>query len=128
MQFIYNNEWEKGQVPLISIITPVYNRRKEFSRAISSVNVQTYKNFEHIIIDDGSIESQSIDELGTHRCLRRCDGLYTDEFRRSEGRHHQNAGWRPLQCRPDGIPERHVCYPEQGRRADGTHPLRIPEL
>lgn len=60
---VYNNYWEKGQVPLISIITPVYNRRKEFSRAISSVNVQTYKNFEHIIIDDGSIESQSIDDI-----------------------------------------------------------------
>ncbi|MCK9224723.1 MAG: glycosyltransferase [Candidatus Muirbacterium halophilum] len=43
----YNN-------PQISIIMPVYNREKYLQRAIESVLNQTYKNFEFIIINDGS--------------------------------------------------------------------------
>lgn len=40
--------------PLISIITPVFNREKLIVECIESVQKQTYKNYEHIIIDDGS--------------------------------------------------------------------------
>jgi glycosyltransferase involved in cell wall biosynthesis len=41
--------------PKISIITPTYNRAEILkSRALPSVLNQTYKNFEFIIVDDGS--------------------------------------------------------------------------
>jgi glycosyltransferase involved in cell wall biosynthesis len=39
---------------LISIITPVYNREDCIERCIKSVQNNSFKNFEHIIIDDGS--------------------------------------------------------------------------
>ena len=39
---------------LVSIIIPTYNRETKISRAINSVVNQTYKNWELIIIDDGS--------------------------------------------------------------------------
>ena len=39
---------------LISIITPTYNRGSTISRVFKSLKNQTYKNFEWIIIDDGS--------------------------------------------------------------------------
>lgn len=42
---------EKG---LVSIITPVYNAEKFISKTIESVVNQTYKNWELILIDDGS--------------------------------------------------------------------------
>lgn len=42
------------QSPLISVITPTYNRAHVISRAIKSVLNQTFKDFEYIIIDDGS--------------------------------------------------------------------------
>ena len=42
---------------LLSIITPVYNREDCIERCIESVQNNTNKNFEHIIIDDGSTDS-----------------------------------------------------------------------
>ena len=40
--------------PLVSVITPVYNREKYLVRCIESILSQTYENFEFIIVDDNS--------------------------------------------------------------------------
>lgn len=46
----------QNKKPLISVITPVYNREKFIVECIQSVQNQTYTNYEHIIIDDGSLD------------------------------------------------------------------------
>jgi len=38
------------------VITPIYNRRNTIERTICSVEMQTFRNFEYILIDDGSTE------------------------------------------------------------------------
>lgn len=43
--------------PLVSVITPTYNRAKILPDAIKSVIEQTYGNWEMIIVDDGSTDN-----------------------------------------------------------------------
>lgn len=53
---------------MISIILPVYNGENFLHRAISSILSQTYKDFELIICDDGSIDGtkEIVDSYSSH--------------------------------------------------------------
>ena len=42
---------DKKKFPLVSIITVVLNNKKFLQQSINSVLNQSYKNYEHIIID-----------------------------------------------------------------------------
>jgi glycosyltransferase involved in cell wall biosynthesis len=46
----------KNKVPLISVIMPVYNAEKYLDEAIQSILNQTFKDFEFVIINDGSTD------------------------------------------------------------------------
>lgn len=53
----------------ISIITPVYNNVEYIEKCILSIKNQTYKNYEHIIIDGGSTD-------GTLDIIRKYESSY----------------------------------------------------
>ena len=46
-----------SQNPLVSVIIPLYNTENYITEAIQSIMLQTYKNFEIVIIDDCSTDS-----------------------------------------------------------------------
>ena len=43
--------------PLVSIITPLYNASNYISDTISSIQKQSYSNWEHLIVDDCSTDN-----------------------------------------------------------------------
>jgi len=51
--------------PLVSVIIPCYNSGKTISRAIESILIQTWKNLELIIVNDGSTDKSTIDLLNS---------------------------------------------------------------
>ena len=60
--FIKTNKlWETHPHPLVTIITSNYNRREVLMRCMKSVDAQTFKDIEYIVVDNGS--SVSFDDI-----------------------------------------------------------------
>ena len=66
---------------MISIIVPVYNVEKYICRCIDSILAQTYKDFELILVDDGSTDSSG----------KICDD-YKERDKRIKVIHKENGG------------------------------------
>jgi glycosyltransferase involved in cell wall biosynthesis len=65
-------------VPLVSVVIPTYNRAAVLERSIRSVLGQTLKDFELIVVDDGSTDS-------TQELLVRFDGKLRYAFQENRG-------------------------------------------
>src|SRR5262249_11174136 len=52
--FASANRWFPSAMPKVSVLIPTYNRRDFVREAIASVLAQTYRDFELLVIDDGS--------------------------------------------------------------------------
>lgn len=58
--------------PLVSIVVPLYNGEKFLGQCINSLVMQTFKDFEIIVVDDGSIDNSKkvLDHFSFFRNLR----------------------------------------------------------
>lgn len=68
-------------LPLISVVVPIYNVEKYLDRCISSIVNQTYKNLEIILVDDGSPDN----------CPQMCDE-WANKDNRVKVLHIENGG------------------------------------
>ena len=72
--------------PFFSIITPVYNGAAFLPDLIASVQAQTFSDYEHIIIDDGSTDDgatigvlEAVDDSRIHWWTRANRGQYATQ-------------------------------------------------
>ena len=68
-------------MPIISVIVPVYNVEKYLHRCVDSILAQTFTDFELILVDDGS----------TDNCGKICDE-YAEKDKRIHVIHKENGG------------------------------------
>ena len=68
-------------MPLVSIIVPIYNAEKTIDRCITSILNQTYKDFELLLLDDGSADNSGMI----------CD-TYAQKDQRVHVVHKENSG------------------------------------
>lgn len=54
-KIIVNNKWDDAK-PYITVMTPVYNRTNTIRRTIRSIENQGFRDFEYIVVDDGSTD------------------------------------------------------------------------
>ena len=56
-----NKYWTDKHIPLVTIITSNYNRREALYRCMKSIEAQTFRDIEYIVVDNGS--SVSFDDI-----------------------------------------------------------------
>ena len=72
-----NRNLGENNLPLVSVIIPVYNTQDYIKICIESILQQTYQNFEIICISDGSTD-QSVDII--HRMMLNDDRIQLIEI------------------------------------------------
>jgi len=63
--FKFKNAERLKTMPKVSICIPTYNRKKYLKETLDSVFAQTYKDYEIVIVDDGSTD-------GTEEIIKKC--------------------------------------------------------
>ena len=49
-----------SELPMISVVIPCYNMGAFIEETIASVKSQTFRNFEIIVVDDGSDDTKTV--------------------------------------------------------------------
>lgn len=74
-----------SNLPLVSVVVPTYSRSELLLQALASVDAQTYKNLEIIVVDDNgrnSVQQRETEEKiksFSHKCERACRYIVREE-------------------------------------------------
>ena len=84
MSLIQNVNFMNIQQPQISVIMPVFNRREIIKRALNSIDLQTFTDFELLIVDDGSADD--LEKIVFPEILKRRNWRYLKHANRKVAR------------------------------------------
>src|SRR5690554_1620050 len=62
-----NHEGIEGKEPLVSVVTPAFNRVSYIQQTVESVFAQSYSRIEYIVVDDGSSDG-TFEALADYAC------------------------------------------------------------
>jgi glycosyltransferase involved in cell wall biosynthesis len=66
----YMDSGNQSHAPYVSVIIPAYNQAGFLDSAVRSVLSQSYKNYEIIVVDDGSTDETALVAAKYHDCIR----------------------------------------------------------
>lgn len=89
---------QESRLPFVSIVIPTYNRQDLLRVAITSVLVQEYKNWELIIVDDGSTDDTKQMTLGFND-----DRIRYFKIKKGGRSAARNYGYRHIDSRTDYV-------------------------
>lgn len=126
-------------MPKVSVIIPAYNAQKFIRQTLDSVLAQTYRDFEIIVVDDGSKDATAeiADSYGKPiRCLRKTNGGVSEArnfgFKNSGGDYvaflDADDLWEPTKlekqvCILDETPEIGLCFTAMQRVDENLQPI-----
>src|SRR5437773_6720390 len=91
-----------GHGPCVSVIMPVFNAGAYVTEALASVAAQTYRDYEVVIVDDGSTEERTLAALDRARDAPRTTVIRTENrgpAARSEEHTSELQSHHDLVCR-----------------------------
>jgi cellulose synthase/poly-beta-1,6-N-acetylglucosamine synthase-like glycosyltransferase len=68
-----SNRADRDDLPLVSVIIPAYKSAAHIREALESVLCQTYHNFEVILINDGSPDTEEFERAIARYPVGRCE-------------------------------------------------------
>src|SRR5439155_985612 len=77
-----------GHGPCVSVIMPVFNAGAYVTEALASVAAQTYRDYEVVIVDDGSTEERTLAALDRARGAPRTTVIRTENRGPAAARNH----------------------------------------
>jgi len=57
------NTENRTEAPLVSVIIPAYNASRYIAEALDSVFAQTFKDYETLVVNDGSADTPALEQV-----------------------------------------------------------------
>lgn len=101
MEDITSASRNDGHAPLVSVVLPCFNAHRHLQQTLDSVRAQTFKDFEIIVVDDGSDDPETLallQRIGDDVRLVRQRNYGLPAARNTAFRHARGTYVLPLDC------------------------------
>ncbi|WP_316977640.1 glycosyltransferase family 2 protein [Shumkonia mesophila] len=92
---------QDGRAPLVSVVLPCFNAHRHLRQTLDSVRAQTFRDFEIVVVDDGSNDPETLtflDSVGDDVRLIRQRNYGLPAARNTAFRHARGTYVLPLDC------------------------------